>query len=301
MLKKLNPDLAILISTLLWGTWWYPLRILNEYADNNAIPLAISFFIPGILVLCFSIKNIKQLKKRNLILTIIAATAGAAAMCLYNEGLLRGNVARILIFFYLTAVWSTCIEIFFLKAQLTFLRTLSILFGFFGLFIITGFDQGNFVPSSMADFFGILSGLLWSVAATLIRINKDLDVNFGTSIFIIIGGIFVLLATILPNGQTLSGFNAKTLFETYHIIFIFSFIWLLPGYWLLTFGQDQVDPGRAGILLMFEVVIGIISAYLLANELISIRELVGALFIMSAPLIEIYSMNKFNEINKIKL
>ena len=301
MLKKLNPDLAILISTLLWGTWWYPLRILNEYADNNAIPLAISFFIPGILVLCFSIKNIKQLKKRNLILTIIAATAGAAAMCLYNEGLLRGNVARILIFFYLTAVWSTCIEIFFLKAQLTFLRTLSILFGFFGLFIITGFDQGNFVPSSMADFFGILSGLLWSVAATLIRINKDLDVNFGTSIFIIIGGIFVLLATIIPNGQTLSGFNAKTLLETYHIIFIFSFIWLLPGYWLLTFGQDQVDPGRAGILLMFEVVIGIISAYLFANELISIRELLGALFIMSAPLIEIYSMNKFNEINKIKL
>ena len=301
MLKKLNPDLAILISTLLWGTWWYPLRILNEYADNNAIPLAISFFIPGILVLCFSIKNIKQLKKRNLILTIIAATAGAAAMCLYNEGLLRGNVARILIFFYLTAVWSTCIEIFFLKAQLTFLRTLSILFGFFGLFIITGFDQGNFVPSSMADFFGILSGLLWSVAATLIRINKDLDVNFGTSIFIIIGGIFVLLATILPNGQILSGFNAKTLLKTYHIIFIFSFIWLLPGYWLLTFGQDQVDPGRAGILLMFEVVIGIISAYLLANELISIRELVGALFIMSAPLIENYSMNKFNEINKIKL
>jgi drug/metabolite transporter (DMT)-like permease len=67
---------------------------------------------------------------------------------------------------------------------------------------------------------------------------------------------------------------------------------LLPGYWLITFGQDQVDPGRAGILLMFEVVIGIISAYLLANEIITMREFIGAVFVMSAPLIEIYAGNK---------
>ena len=67
---------------------------------------------------------------------------------------------------------------------------------------------------------------------------------------------------------------------------------MLPGYWLITFGQDQVDPGRAGILLMFEVVIGIISAYLLANEIITMREFIGAVFVMSAPLIEIYAGNK---------
>ena len=77
-------------------------------------------------------------------------------------------------------------------------------------------------------------------------------------------------------------------FKTLPIVLIFAFIWLLPGYWLVTYGQDQVDPGRAGILLMFEVVIGIVSAYLLANEVITIREFLGALFVMSAPLIEIY-------------
>ena len=43
---------------------------------------------------------------------------------------------------------------------------------------------------------------------------------------------------------------------------------------------------------MFEVVIGIVSAYLLANEVITIREFLGALFVMSAPLIEIYLGNK---------
>ena len=294
MFRNINPNFAIILSTLLWGTWWFPLRLLNESANNNAIPLTLSFLIAGLFLLCFSLKNVHLLSKRNIVLTLVAATMGAAAMCLYNEGLLRGNVARILIFFYLTAVWSTIIEITFLKVPLTISRALSITAGFIGLFIITGLDKGNFLPNSLADIFGILSGLLWSICASLIRVNKELDVNFGTSIFILMGGIFVLLATLLPDGQIISGFNSQILFQTYLIILAFAFIWLLPGYWLITYGQDQVDPGRAGILLMFEVVIGIISAYLIANELISIRELLGALFILSAPLVELYSSRKVN-------
>ena len=294
MFRNINPNFAIILSTLLWGTWWFPLRLLNESANNNAIPLTLSFLIAGLFLLCFSLKNIHLLSKRNIMLTLVAATMGAAAMCLYNEGLLRGNVARILIFFYLTAVWSTIIEIVFLKVPLTVSRALSITAGFIGLFIITGLDKGNFLPNSLADIFGIFSGLLWSICASLIRVNKELDVNFGTSIFILMGGVFVLLATLLPDGQIISGFNSQILFQTYLIILAFAFIWLLPGYWLITYGQDQVDPGRAGILLMFEVVIGIISAYLIANELISIRELLGALFICSAPLVELYSSRKVN-------
>ena len=294
MLKNLNPNLAIILSTILWGTWWYPLRLLNDYADNNAIPLFLSFMLGGFAIFIFSTKNISSFSKKNILITLLAASIGAAAMCLYNEGLIRGNVARILIFFYLTSVWSTMIEVFFLRQPLTIFRACSISAGFIGLFIITGIDEGNFLPSSMADIFGILSGMLWSVCATLIRINKELDVNFATSIFILVGGIFVILATYLPDGQTLNGFNFDVFSKTIPVIIAFAFIWLLPGYWLITYGQDQVDPGRAGILLMFEVVIGVVSAYLLANEIITLREFIGAIFVMSAPLIEIYSSKKYN-------
>jgi len=40
---------------------------------------------------------------------------------------------------------------------------------------------------------------------------------------------------------------------------------------------------------MFEVLIGVVSAYLLANEVITIREFLGAILILTAPLIELYS------------
>ena len=150
MLKNLNPNLAILLSTILWGTWWYPLRLLNEYAENNAIPLFLCFTLAGFVIFIFSTKSIHLLSKKNILITLFAASIGAAAMCLYNEGLIRGNVARILIFFYLTSVWSTMIEVFFLRHPLTFFRACSISAGFIGLFIITGIDKGNFLPNSMA-------------------------------------------------------------------------------------------------------------------------------------------------------
>ena len=289
MLKNLNPNFAIILSTLLWGTWWYPLRLMNEIANNNAIPLFLSFSLAGIFLFVLSLKDIKNITKQNVILTIVAASAGAAAMCLYNEGLLRGNVARILIFFYLTSVWSTLIEIFFMKQGLTIYRVFSIICGFGGMFVMMGIDQGNYLPSTLADFFGVLSGLLWSVCATLIRVNTDLRVNFATSVFILMGGVFVILAVLLPGGQTIEGFTYSIFKNSFLIILVFGFLWILPGYWLVTMGQDQVDPGRAGILLMFEVLIGVISAYLLANEVITIREFLGAILILTAPLIELYA------------
>ena len=289
MLKNLNPNFAIILSTLLWGTWWYPLRLMNEIANNNAIPLFLSFSLAGIFLLFLSLKDIKNITKQNVILTIVAASAGAAAMCLYNEGLLRGNVARILIFFYLTSVWSTLIEIFFMKQGLTIYRVFSIICGFSGMFVMMGIDQGNYLPSTLADFFGVLSGLLWSVCATLIRVNTDLRVNFATSVFILMGGVFVILAVLLPGGQIIEGFTYSIFKNSILIILVFGFLWILPGYWLVTMGQDQVDPGRAGILLMFEVLIGVVSAYLLANEVITIREFLGAILILTAPLIELYA------------
>ena len=294
MLKNLNPNYALIYSTILWGTWWYPLRLLNEYAENNAIPLFLSFILVGIIILFISFKKISSFSKKNILFTLIAAFAGGAAMCLYNEGLFRGNVARVLIFFYLTSVWSTLIEVYFLNKPLTIFRGFSIAAGFTGLFIMTGLDQGNFLPNSFADLFAILAGILWSVAATFLRINKDLDINFTTSLCILIGGICVIAATYLPSGQVLSGFDFEILSNTFLIIIIFAFIWILPAYWLTCMGSDQVDPGRAGIFMMFEVVIGVFSAFLLANEIITTREFLGAILILTAPLVELYASKKSN-------
>jgi drug/metabolite transporter (DMT)-like permease len=292
MFKNINPSLALIYSTILWGTWWYPLRLLDEYALNNAIPLALSFLIGGFFVLYFALKEKISFSKRNLYLTLIAGILGGVAMCLYNEGIMRGSVARVLIFFYLTAVWSTMIEVFFLSKKLTIYRSLAITSGFIGLYIINGDSAFGLIPSSVADMCGLLAGISWSVCATFLRINDEVSVKLVTAICILSGAICVVIASFFPEGQTLAGFSLSILNDSYLLIILFSFVWIVPAYYLTCYGSDQVDPGKAGILMMLEVVIGISSAYLVANELITTKEAIGGIFILFAPLTELFVKKK---------
>ena len=71
-------------------------------------------------------------------------------------------------------------------------------------------------------------------------------------------------------------------------IILFAIIWLLPSIVLTYFSVEVLDPGRINILLAFEVVIGFLSAALLTNEIIGLRELLGALFVIMACCIDVF-------------
>jgi drug/metabolite transporter (DMT)-like permease len=54
-------------------------------------------------------------------------------------------------------------------------------------------------------------------------------------------------------------------------------------YW----GSSHVDPGRLGILLQIEAVVGIGSAALLAGEPFGLRQAIGAVLVIGAGLVEV--------------
>ena len=51
--------------------------------------------------------------------------------------------------------------------------------------------------------------------------------------------------------------------------------------------EGVLDPGRLGILLQIEAVVGIGSAALLAGEPFGAREAIGAILVVSASLVEV--------------
>ena len=57
----------------------------------------------------------------------------ALSIALYSEGLLRGTVARVLLSFYLTPVWSTLFERLLLGEPITGRRIVTILLGLVGI------------------------------------------------------------------------------------------------------------------------------------------------------------------------
>jgi len=55
-----------------------------------------------------------------------------------------------------------------------------------------------------------------------------------------------------------------------------------------------LSPGRVGMLLMVEVLVGVGSAALLTDEAFGIREMAGALLIVSAAVVEVVRQQKFD-------
>jgi len=64
-------------------------------------------------------------------------------------------------------------------------------------------------------------------------------------------------------------------------------LYLAPILFLTRWPATIRTPGRAGLLLMSEVVVGVISAALYANEVFGFRELTGTLLITTAAAVEV--------------
>jgi hypothetical protein len=102
----LVPSLAILASTLLWGTLWIPLRALHHAGLGGAWATTTGFTIPLLCLLPGAFLRRQRIVAggRSLLGTGLLAALGIA---LYAQGLLRGEVARVILLFYLMPVWST--------------------------------------------------------------------------------------------------------------------------------------------------------------------------------------------------
>ena len=58
--------------------------------------------------------------------------------------------------------------------------------------------------------------------------------------------------------------------------------------WGIYYGSQFVDPGRLGILLQLEAIVGISSAALFAGEPFGWREGIGAILVVSAGVTEVF-------------
>ena len=118
--------------------------------------------------------------------------------------------------------------------------------------------------------------------------------NIILNILSICGSLYFLFkSTVLSTNWTilviLLSFNPILIW-----IVMFAIFWLLPSILLIFFSVEILDPGRVNILLAFEVVVGILSAALLTSEIIGFKELLGALFVITACSIDVLNLKKFS-------
>jgi len=282
----LAPNAAILCSALLWGTLWIPLRGLSESGASGAWATVVGFLLPLVVLLPHALRERRRILAGGWQLGI-AGLCLAAAIALYSEGLVRGQVARVILLFYLTPVWSTLLGRWLLGQPITARRMATITLGLAGLVVVLGFDDGIPMPRAAADWMGLAGGVVWAFAMLYVgrtASHPPFDRVFVQ--FVFLAPVFWLL-TQIPGGAAGAGPQVEAFLRCVPWLLAFAAIWMLPVVWLTIFGASWLDPVRVAIFLMLEIVVGISTAALLAGEPFGLRELAGAVLILAASGVEI--------------
>ena len=276
-----RPGTAILLSAFLWGTWWIPLRYMDASGGGGVWILAASFLLPLPVLAVVAMRFRGPMLKLNPPLAA-AGCLVAVSVVLYAEGFLRGNVARVILLFYLTPVWSTLLGRWMLGEPITGRRVATIILGLSGLYVIFNQQDGPLMPHDVAEWMALLSGFCWALGMVYMRRTRRQSF-LGRAFWVLaFAGAWTLVMALAPGGREWDLPTVPALTTTLGWLLATAFLWTLPVVWLTTVGGSGLDPGRVAILLLFEVVVGLVSAALLAGEIIGPREWVGAVLILVA-------------------
>jgi drug/metabolite transporter (DMT)-like permease len=211
----------------------------------------------------------------------------ALGIALYTEGIVRGQIARVILLFYLTPVWGTLLAWIFLQQPITGRRLATIVLGLAGMLVIFGIDLGAPSSHATADWMGLAAGFAWAVA--MVAFNRGASRPLFERVFVhfvFLAPVFFLV-TLIPGDASSASVAFRLDVHSLPWLLAFSLLWMLPVIVLTVFGASYVDPGRFAILLMFEIVVGLASAALLTDEPFGARELAGAALVMGAIGVEI--------------
>jgi drug/metabolite transporter (DMT)-like permease len=210
-----------------------------------------------------------------------------AAVALYLESLLLTDVARALILFYAMPAWGTILEVALMGRLLTRWRVISLLLGLAGLLIILGVGNPRSFSMNLGDLMALLSGILFAYGAMRVRQAPETSVFEQVFAFFLYGSIAAMVLALLPLATLGQPPAVEELIKLAPWLVLVAAGFLIPVMWGIYWGSRQVDPGRLGILLQIEAVVGIGSAALFAGEPFGLRQAIGAVLVISAGVVEV--------------
>lgn len=286
MAKQTLASLTLIGATALWGIYWVPVLWLESRGIAGMVAVAMLNVAPALLLLGLAFRS--QATRPAMMQALWVGTIAGLGFGLYSAGIVYGSVVRATLLFYLTPIWSTLIGIVVLSERVGPKRWIAIAVGLSGVALLV--SAGPQATLNIGDGFALLSGLMWAIAAVGIKKSPELPLTgltgaqFASTTFLALLLAFLFGAE-LPRVQewfdalpwaTLIGLGIMT-----------------PSIAAIFWAQKHVFPGRAGLLMMSEVLVAVITAAIfLPEERLGLVQWIGATMIVGTFFIETMTLPK---------
>jgi drug/metabolite transporter (DMT)-like permease len=198
----------------------------------------------------------------------------------YVLGMLHGEVMRVLLLFYLAPVWTILFSFWLLDERLNRFGYLVIVFSLAGASTMLWDPAlGVPLPQSVSDWLGLSAGMGFALSNVTSRRATHLSVE-AKSFSLWLGTALLTIPFLLWQGGVMAQVSAVSVQSWLALILLGSV--LCATSFAVQYGVTHIPANRAVVLFQFELVIAAVSSGFLANEVLGVREWIGASLIIIA-------------------
>ena len=277
--------LALIEVSVFWGLSWIGYRGLHEMGMSGMAAGVASCIASMMIALFIGFKALRSGAWRKTSLGLIAIMmAGSAISNLgFTWGIVHGEVMRVMLLFYLMPVWSSIMAHFLLKERANWAGWLGVVMGLAGAaLMLYNPALGTPFPSTPAEWAGLAAGIGSAILNIAVRQTPDMPQD-ARAFFLSAGGVILgLLWLPFEVGPHLPRMDV--------VGWALALIFVMGGLLLLTnrmyqYGMKHLNTHQAVVILPFELVVGALSSWYLANEAMSGRAWFGGVLIVLAGLV----------------
>lgn len=277
-----GPEIAIAVSGALWGLYWIPLRYLDA-RGVDAVWTMLGLFVVGLALLVPILLRYPPARAAFTPRMLATGLLTGGSFVLYSVSIVLTEVVTAILLFYLSPVWATVLGRLLLAERFTGARLTALALGLGGLWVVLGGESGLPLPRNAGDWCALIAGVTWAFGT--LRVHRDTALPAAAHVTaLFIGGTAVsaviALLPIMDAPAPLVTVRAAAIILAVAVISMVSA-------WGILWGARLVSPGRAGLLLMLEVITGLASAAALAGEPFGMAQGIGSMLIVAAALVEV--------------
>lgn len=268
---------ALVTGALVWGLIWYPYRILRD-AGIGGIPATTLTYAVALVLAVIVWRPWPTRPAHPWLMGFLALAAGGCNLG-YVMATITGEVMRVLLLFYLAPLWTVLLARALLGERLNRFGAFVVLLSLMGAAtMLWRPESGVPLPRDAADWMGLGAGFCFALYNVLSRRAREVPVD--QRVMVSFAG--VILIGVLLGGVELPATLAAP--ASAWGLLLLTGILLLVVNLVVQFGLANTPANQAIVIMLSEVGFAAVSSWLLAGEVLGLREWLGGAMILAASL-----------------
>ena len=277
---RTGPVAVLLVSAVMWGFWWAPVRLLEDAGLGGAwvsVGMAAGGLAAALALLPFARNPISPRGLAGAALVGVAVTT-------YTLAVTWTDFVRAVLLFYAAPAWSTLIECAFMGRRWSLRALLAIGLSISGLIAVSGGEVAMDGLGAAGDWLALLGGVAWASGAALLSTARAA----GIERLIVAGMASALVVALLA--AALAGGEAATAPPAWSGALVLAALgagaYLVASMGGALWGAARLTPTVATYLLSVEVLAGVAGAALILREPFGWNVIAGGALILGAIVVE---------------